>query len=183
MLALILPICHLSLIDEFRELWIIPLFFILISGVSLVVARLLAFVFRLNHLQRYVSVPILLSISHVNTFSRNFAMAASMIMNSNSLPVALLQSLAVSVPGLEWGQDDTIDSIIARALAYTLLSGTMGQFVSFFSTTNCVGNFTIFRFVGVTGFNYSQKQFLQTRLSTSLRLAMKTAYPPKAWNV
>ena len=58
-------------------------------------------------------------------------MAAAMIMNSNSLPVALLQSLVVSVPGLKWGQDDTIDSIVGRALTYILLSGTMGQFVSF----------------------------------------------------
>jgi predicted permease len=132
MLALILPTRHLSLIDEFRELWIIPLFFILISGVSLVVAWLLAFVFRLNRPQRYVSVPTFLPISSLNTSSRNFAMAAAMIMNSNSLPVALLQSLVVSVPGLGWGQDDTIDSIVGRALTYIVLSGTMGQFVSFF---------------------------------------------------
>jgi auxin efflux carrier family protein len=59
-------------------------------------------------------------------------MAAAMIMNSNSLPVALLQSLVVSVPGLEWRRDDTINSIVGRAITYILLSGTMGQFVSFF---------------------------------------------------
>jgi hypothetical protein len=75
-----------------------------------------------------------------NTFPRNFTMAAAMIMNSNSLPVALLQALAVSVPGLEWGQDDTVDSIVGRALTYLLLSGTMGQFVSSFFITNCVKN-------------------------------------------
>ncbi|KAF8485217.1 membrane transport protein-domain-containing protein, partial [Russula ochroleuca] len=97
--------------DEFQELWIIPLFFILLSGVSLAVAWLLGVLFRLNRPQR------------------NFAMGASMIMNSNSLPVALLQSLAVSVPGLEWGQDDTVDSIVGRALTYLLLCGTMGQFI------------------------------------------------------
>jgi predicted permease len=57
-------------------------------------------------------------------------MAAAMIMNSNSLPIALLQALAVSVPGLEWGQDDTTDSITERALTYLLLGGTVGQFVS-----------------------------------------------------
>ena len=66
----------------------------------------------------------------LNTLSRNFAMAAAMIMNSNSLPVALLQSLAVSAPGLEWGQDDTPDAIVGRALTYLLLCGTVGQFVS-----------------------------------------------------
>lgn len=59
-------------------------------------------------------------------------MAAAMIMNSNSLPVALLQSLALTVPGLEWGKNDTIDAIVGRALTYILLCGTMGQFVSSF---------------------------------------------------
>ncbi|KAH9987381.1 hypothetical protein BJV77DRAFT_964859 [Russula vinacea] len=44
-------------------------------------------------------------------------------------PVALLQSLAVSVPGLEWGKDDTVDSIVGRALTYLLLCGTVGQFI------------------------------------------------------
>ena len=67
-------------------------------------------------------------------------MAAAMIMNSNSLPVALLQSLAISVPGLEWGQDDTVDSIVGRAITYLLLGGTMGQFVSSFFIGNCVEN-------------------------------------------
>jgi predicted permease len=57
-------------------------------------------------------------------------MAAAMIMNSNSLPVALLQSLAATVPGLHWGQDDTLDAIVGRAITYLLLCGTMGQFVS-----------------------------------------------------
>ena len=55
-----------------------------------------------------------------------------MIMNSNSLPVELLQAFAASVPGLGWGQDDTVDSITGRALTYLLLSGTMGQLVSSF---------------------------------------------------
>ena len=57
-------------------------------------------------------------------------MAAAMIMNSNSLPVALLQSLVVTVPGLQWDEDDTLDTMVARALSYLLLCGTMGQFVS-----------------------------------------------------
>jgi len=59
-------------------------------------------------------------------------MGATMIMNSNSLPVALLQALALSVPGLEWDQDDTVDSITGRALTYLLLCGTVGQLVSSF---------------------------------------------------
>jgi hypothetical protein len=50
-------------------------------------------------------------------------------MNSNSLPVALLQSLAATVPDLKWGEDDTKDAIIGRALTYLLLCSTIGQFV------------------------------------------------------
>jgi len=85
-------------------------------------------------------------------------MAAAMIMNSNSLPVALLQALALSVPGLEWDQDDTVDSITERALTYLLLGGTVGQFV-------CSFYYKLFqhpprtdRFVGVMVFNYSLRQ-------------------------
>ncbi|KAI0245674.1 auxin efflux carrier [Lactifluus subvellereus] len=98
-------------LDKLKELWILPIFFMLLSCVSLAVAWLLAYVFRLSRPQR------------------NFAMAASMIMNSNSLPVALLQSLALTMPGLEWGENDTIDTILERALTYILLCGTMGQFL------------------------------------------------------
>ncbi len=64
-------------------------------------------------------------------------MAAATFMNSNSLPVALLQSLAVTVPGLKWGEDDTKDAIIGRALTYLLLCSTIGQFVS------CVSSFRV----------------------------------------
>ena len=56
-------------------------------------------------------------------------MAAATFMNSNSLPVAILQSLAVAVPGLKWGDDDTKDAMIGRALTYLLLCSTIGQFV------------------------------------------------------
>ncbi|KAH9163302.1 auxin efflux carrier [Lactarius sanguifluus] len=97
--------------DKLRELWVIPISFALVSGVSLVVAWLLGSLFRLDRTHR------------------NFAMAAAMIMNSNSLPVALLQSLAVTVPGLQWGQEDTLDAIVGRAITYLLLCGTMGQFL------------------------------------------------------
>ena len=82
------------------------------------------------------------SMLELNLPSRNFAMAAAMIMNSNSLPVALLQSLAVSVPGLEWGQNDTPDAMVGRALTYLLLSGTMGQFVSSFFKLKVVSRLT-----------------------------------------
>lgn len=57
-------------------------------------------------------------------------MAASMFMNSNSLPIALMQSIVVSVPGLEWGPDDNKDSMLGRALTYLVLYSTLGMIVS-----------------------------------------------------
>jgi len=96
---------------KLRELWIIPIFFLLVTGVSLGAAWFLGNLFRLRPSQR------------------NFAMAAATFMNSNSLPVALLQSLAATVPGLRWGEDDTKDAIIGRALTYLLLCSTIGQFL------------------------------------------------------
>lgn len=63
---------------------------------------------------------------------RNFAMAAAMFMNSNSLPIALLQSLVVTVPGLQWGDDDSVDAMVGRALTYLVICSTLGMVVSHF---------------------------------------------------
>ncbi|TFY65837.1 hypothetical protein EVG20_g5251 [Dentipellis fragilis] len=95
--------------DKLKELWVIPLFFLAVTLVSMVVAWALGWLFRLKHSQR------------------NFAMAASMFMNSNSLPIALLQALAKSVPGLEWGDDDSTDAMVGRALTYLTLCSTIGM--------------------------------------------------------
>jgi auxin efflux carrier family protein len=48
-------------------------------------------------------------------------------MNSNSLPIALMQSLVITVHGLKWGQDDTRDSMLGRALTYLVLHSTFGM--------------------------------------------------------
>ena len=45
-------------------------------------------------------------------------MAAAMFMNSNSLPIALMQSLVVTVHGLKWDIDDTKSAMLGRALTY-----------------------------------------------------------------
>ena len=60
---------------------------------------------------------------------RSFAVAASMFMNSNSLPIALMQSLVVTVPGLRWEADDDKNSMLARALTYLVLYSTLGMVV------------------------------------------------------
>lgn len=59
-------------------------------------------------------------------------MAAAMFMNSNSLPIALLQSLVVTVPGLQWGDDDNVDAMVGRALTYLVMCSTLGMVVSDF---------------------------------------------------
>ncbi|OJT13706.1 hypothetical protein TRAPUB_9742 [Trametes pubescens] len=52
-----------------------------------------------------------------------------MFMNSNSLPIALMQSLVITVPGLKWGDDDNNDAMVGRALTYLVLYSTMGMVV------------------------------------------------------
>jgi len=58
-------------------------------------------------------------------------MAASMFMNSNSLPIALMQSLVVTVPGLKWGEDDNKNAMLGRALSYLVVYSTLGMIVCF----------------------------------------------------
>ncbi|KAJ3858033.1 membrane transport protein-domain-containing protein [Lentinula lateritia] len=95
--------------EKLRELWVIPIFFIIVTTVSMCVAWFLAVTFRLSRSQR------------------SFAIAASMFMNSNSLPVALMQSLVVTVHGLKWSKDDNKNAMLGRALTYLVLYSTFGM--------------------------------------------------------
>lgn len=94
---------------KLRELWIVPICFALITGISMVVAYTLSRICRLKDSQR------------------RFAMAAAMFMNSNSLPIALMQSIVISVPGLHWGEDDNHNAMLGRALSYLVLHSTFGM--------------------------------------------------------
>ncbi|RDB27965.1 putative transporter C5D6.04 [Hypsizygus marmoreus] len=96
---------------KLRELWVVPLFFILVTLVSMLTAFTLGWLFGLKRSQR------------------SFAMAAAMFMNSNSLPIALMQSLVVSVPGLKWGEDDNNNAMVGRALTYLVVYSTLGMVV------------------------------------------------------
>lgn len=58
-------------------------------------------------------------------------MAASMFMNSNSLPIALMQSLVLSVNDLKWTPDDNKNAMLGRALTYLVLYSTLGMMVRF----------------------------------------------------
>jgi hypothetical protein len=52
-----------------------------------------------------------------------------MFMNSNALPIALMQSLVVSVPDLMWGNDDNKNAMLGRALTYLTMYSTLGMVV------------------------------------------------------
>jgi hypothetical protein len=51
-------------------------------------------------------------------------MATAMFMNSNALPIALMQSLVVTVPNLAWGPDDNKNGMLGWVLTYLTMYGT-----------------------------------------------------------
>jgi predicted permease len=83
--------------------------FVVITGVSALVAWVLSKIFKLKRSQTA------------------FAICAAMFQNSNSLPIALVQSLVGVVPGLKWGKGDTKDAMLGRALTYMVLYSTLGM--------------------------------------------------------
>ncbi|WVQ83865.1 hypothetical protein IAT38_006009 [Cryptococcus sp. DSM 104549] len=95
--------------SKLKEMWIIPLGFVVVTGLSAAVAWTLSKIFKLSRSQT------------------SFAICAAMFQNSNSLPIALIQSLVIEVPGLKWGKDDTKDSMLGRALTYLVLYSTLGM--------------------------------------------------------
>ncbi|ORY25349.1 membrane transport protein-domain-containing protein [Naematelia encephala] len=94
---------------KLKEMWIIPLGFVIVTGLSAAVAWALSRALKLKRSQTA------------------FAICAAMFQNSNSLPIALIQSLVIEVPHLKWGEDDTKDQMIGRALAYLVLYSTLGM--------------------------------------------------------
>ncbi|WWC59132.1 uncharacterized protein I303_101680 [Kwoniella dejecticola CBS 10117] len=95
--------------SKLKEMWIIPLGFVVVTGLSAGVAWVLAKMFKLRKSQTA------------------YAMCAAMFQNSNSLPIALIQSLVVEVPGLKWDEHDTKDQMLGRALTYLVLYSTLGM--------------------------------------------------------
>ncbi|KAJ9479575.1 putative transporter [Pseudozyma hubeiensis] len=97
------------------ELFIVPLGFVIVTVVSTLSALVLSWSAKLSPAQR------------------NFAIACAISPNSNSLPVALMQSLVVTVPQLHWDEqgepEDTVDGMLGRALTYLVLFSTLGMFL------------------------------------------------------
>ncbi|KJA25732.1 hypothetical protein HYPSUDRAFT_37175 [Hypholoma sublateritium FD-334 SS-4] len=99
--------------EKLKELWVIPIWFVIVTTASMAVGRLLGWIFGLRRSQR------------------SFVMAAAMFMNSNALPIALMQSLVVSVPDLAWGSDDNKNAMLGRALTYLTMYSTLGMVVRY----------------------------------------------------
>ena len=113
--------------SKLRELWVIPPIFVIVTLTSMVVSWSLAKACRLRRSQRYVVLSTFRQFGLNTLVCSAFAIAAAMFMNSNSLPIALMQSLVITVHGLKWGRDDTRDSMLGRALTYLVLHSTFGM--------------------------------------------------------
>lgn len=92
-------------IDKLVTFWPIPAFFIMFLLVSWVVGQV---TFR---------------IMGIKGAHRRFVMACSLFYNTNSLPLAIINSLAFSESGnlLFWHTGDTQQEVAARGMAYVLL--------------------------------------------------------------
>lgn len=93
------------------DLSLLPVFYVIISAASILISFLLAKLFRLTPRQR------------------NFATACITFQNSNSLPLALVSSLATTVKDLLWDKipDDTPDKVASRGIMYLLIFSQLGQ--------------------------------------------------------
>lgn len=95
--------------EKLKELWVIPIWFTTVTITSMFVGSILGWLFKLKSSQK------------------SFVMAAAMFMNSNALPIALMQSLVVSVSDLKWMPDDNKNTMLGRALTYLTMYSTLGM--------------------------------------------------------
>ncbi|KAH9812006.1 auxin efflux carrier [Melampsora americana] len=97
--------------DHVVKLYIVVLAFIFITIVSAILAYIPGRIFRLGR------------------SDRNFCMAVSMFMNSNSLPIAVATSMLAgmgSTSGFAWGPTDNQEKQMGRTLTYFVLFSTFG---------------------------------------------------------
>lgn len=93
------------------EIAIIPLFFVLTTGIS------------------FFSGKITSKFLHLDKDETNFVVGNSVFGNSNSLPVSLTVSLAYTLPNLTWDQipNDNRDNVASRGILYLLIFQQIGQ--------------------------------------------------------
>ncbi|KAI8997133.1 dynein light chain 1, cytoplasmic [Pilobolus umbonatus] len=111
---------------------------LLFSNIASIISfqKLLAFwpipVFYLIYaLLNYTSSQIVSRLVGLTPAYRRFVQACVMFSNSNSLPIAIISSLAVSeaVDILLWGPDDTSETVAARGISYTLFFAIFGNLI------------------------------------------------------
>ncbi|GJJ72961.1 auxin efflux carrier family protein [Entomortierella parvispora] len=99
--------------DQFKAFWPIPVFFLFFTAVSWVVSRLGSRLLGFsNDEEKFVTASVLFS-------------------NTNSLPMALVQSLAMSAAGSHLLRDehDTKELVAARGISYILFYAIFGNLV------------------------------------------------------
>ncbi|CDK26997.1 unnamed protein product [Kuraishia capsulata CBS 1993] len=98
-------------LQKLIDVIVIPIFFLVTTGVSFLSSKAAARVLRLD-------VP-----------ESNFVTAMAVFGNSNSLPVSLTLSLSYTLPGLKWKaiEGDTRDAIASRGILYLLIFQQLGQ--------------------------------------------------------
>lgn len=99
--------------EQFKAFWPIPLFFIVFSAVSWAVARIGSQLLRFS------------------SDEEKFVTASILFSNTNSLPMALIQSLALSAAGSRLLRDeqDTKEQVAARGISYILFYAIFGNLV------------------------------------------------------
>ncbi|KAI9493857.1 auxin efflux carrier [Zychaea mexicana] len=98
-------------LEKLLAFWPIPAFYIIFAGTSYILSQLTSHAVGLKRPYR------------------RFVTACVMFSNTNSLPIAIISSLAVSEAGiiLFWDADDTQDSVAARGISYTLFFAIFGN--------------------------------------------------------
>jgi predicted permease len=93
------------------EIFIIPLFYAVSTGISYITSRLVSGYLNLNEPES------------------NFVTAMSVFGNSNSLPVSLTLALSYTLPNLEWDdvENDSRQQIASRGILYLLVFQQIGQ--------------------------------------------------------
>ena len=99
--------------DKLAELAVIPVIFVIQTGVSWLAAQMMARAFGFGRQKR----------------QKNFILAMGVFGNSNSLPISLVISLSKTISGLHWDQrpGDNDDEVAARGILYLLIFQQLGQ--------------------------------------------------------
>ncbi|KAI9317941.1 auxin efflux carrier [Dichotomocladium elegans] len=98
-------------LERLMAFWPIPMFFAIYALLTFLLGHLMSRVFGLNDAYR------------------RFVLACAMFGNTNSLPIAIISSLAVSEAGkiLFWDADDTQELVAARGISYILFFAIFGN--------------------------------------------------------